>query len=208
MSTIELSNFEQAYRQSDPPWVIGRSQPAVIALESRGLISGPVLDIGCGEGEHTIMLTGLGYDVIGVDGSATAVERAKKNAARQGVAARFEVGDAMNLGTEQRFDTVLDSALFHVFGEQDRAAYAKSLHPVCRPGALVHVLALSDTQDAGGPRISAQAIRDAFDEGWKIEDLSPDVYRGIAGDEYAASLGVGADEPVDTAAWLARIRRL
>lgn len=206
--SIGQDQFEQAYQEGDPPWVIGRPQPALVELERRGLISGRVLDPGCGEGEHTILLTELGYDVLGVDGSGTAVGRARRKAAARGAAARFEVADALDLGSGPRFDTVVDSALLHVFGSEERRAYTRSLHAVCRPGALVHVLALSDAEDAGGPRLSAEQLRGSFGDGWVVESLEPDVYRGVAGEEYAARFGVAADEQVDTAAWLARVRRL
>ncbi|SDP56475.1 Methyltransferase domain-containing protein [Actinopolyspora xinjiangensis] len=207
-TSIARDHFERAYRDGDPLWVIGQPQPAVVELERRGWISGAVLDPGCGEGEHTILLTELGYDVLGVDGSETAVARARRNAAERGVAARFAVADAFGLGSEPRFDTVVDSALLHVFGAEERRAYTRALHAVCGPGAMVHVLALSDTEDAGGPRLSAEQVRDSFGDGWSVESLEPDIYRGIAGEEYAARLDVAADEAVDTAAWLARVRRL
>ncbi|MGJ7905058.1 SAM-dependent methyltransferase [Actinopolyspora sp. H202] len=207
-NSISGEHFEQTYREGNPPWVIGAPQPAVVELERQGWIGGSVLDPGCGEGEHTILLTELGYDVLGVDGSRTAVVRARDNAAERGVAARFEVADAFDLGTEPRFDTVVDSALLHVFGEVERRAYTRSLHAVCAPGAVVHVLALSDAEDAGGPRLSAEQVRDSFGAGWLVESLRPEVYRGVANEEYAARLGVSPNEQVDTAAWLARVRRI
>ncbi|PRC51693.1 SAM-dependent methyltransferase, partial [Mycobacterium sp. ITM-2017-0098] len=86
---------------------------AVVDLERAGLITGRVLDVGCGTGEHTILLAAAGYDVLGVDGAPTAVEQARRNAKAQGVNARFEVADALNLGSSTTYDTIVDSALFH-----------------------------------------------------------------------------------------------
>ncbi|SDK37013.1 Methyltransferase domain-containing protein [Actinopolyspora mzabensis] len=207
-TSISRDHFERAYQEGDPPWVIGGPQPAIVELERQGWIGGSVLDPGCGAGEHTILLTELGYEVLGVDRSRTAVSRARDNAAERGVAARFEVADAFDLGTEPRFDTVVDSALLHVFDETERRDYTRSLHAVCGPGAVVHVLALSDIEDAGGPRLSAEQVRGSFGAGWLVESLRPDVYRGIANEEYAARFDASPDEQVDTAAWLARVRRL
>ncbi len=207
-STVDLATFDSAYENRSAPWVIDQSQPAIVELERAGWIRGAVLDAGCGSGEHTIHLTELGYDVEGVDLSERALEQARANASARGVPARFAVADALDLGERPRYDTVLDSALFHVFGATDRPAYARSLHAACRPGAVVHVLALSNAQAATGPRISDTAIREAFGDGWDIEDLSPHRYRGIVRyAEDADRLGVALGEPADTAAWLARIRR-
>src|SRR5215212_7623119 len=152
--TPALSRFDEFYRTTTPPWVIGEPQPAVVELERAGLIRGAVLDVGCGTGEHTILLTRLGYDVLGIDFAPEAVEQARANAAEQGVDARFEVADAMNLGAEPGYQTIVDSALFHIFDDADRVRYVSSLHTAARPGALVHVLALSDAGRGFGPQVS------------------------------------------------------
>lgn len=202
------SRFDQAYRSGTPPWVIGESQPAIVALEQAGRITGNVIDIGCGAGEHTILLTRLGYDVVGVDFAPHAVEAARANAAAHGVDARFEVADALHLGAEPGYDTVLDSALFHVFDDGDRAAYVTSLHTACRPGGLVHVLALSDKGRGFGPSVSEATIRTAFGAGWELEALDVTTYRGVVGEMHSEALGLPVGTQVDEPAWLARARRL
>lgn len=204
---MQRSGFESAYLEGSPPWVIDAPQPQVVELERAGLISGAVLDPGCGTGEHTIMLAGRGYDVLGVDFAPKAIELARANAARRGVDARFEVADALRLGSEPRFDTVVDSALFHVFGPDDRLAYARSLHRVCRENAVVHVLALSDAGPGLGPQISDTAIREAFADGWNLEELRPSSYRVIVPPNVDQRLGLTVGEPADIIAWLARARR-
>ncbi|KGI67491.1 class I SAM-dependent methyltransferase [Mycolicibacterium rufum] len=205
--TPTLSRFDDFYKNQTPPWVIGEPQPAIVALERDGHLRGRVLDIGCGTGEHTILLTRLGYDVLGVDGAPTAVEQARRNAAAHGVDARFEVRDALDLGTTPTFDTVVDSALFHVFDADDRARYVRSLRGVTRPGALVAVLALSDEGRGFGPQVSEQDLRGAFGEGWSIEELSTTTYRGVVTDLHAEALGLEVGTRVDEPAWLLRARR-
>jgi len=201
------TQFDSAYEALSAPWIIGEPQPAIVDVERNGWITGAVLDAGCGMGEHTIHLARLGYDVLGIDFSPPAVERSRRNAARQGVSARFDVADALHLGDRPRFDTVVDSALFHVFGPAEREAYTRSLHAVCRPGALVHVLALSDVEPGLGPQISDSAIRDAFRDGWVLEDLRPSSYRVVVGPEDGPRLNLPVGEQADMIAWLARVRR-
>ncbi|VBA34820.1 hypothetical protein LAUMK13_00586 [Mycobacterium innocens] len=49
--------------------------------------------------------------MTGIDGSPSAIERARRNAERAGVTVDFQVADATRLdGFEGRFDTVVDSA--------------------------------------------------------------------------------------------------
>ena len=213
--------WNTVYDNDTAPWVIGEPQPAVLEIESAGLISGRVLDIGTGAGEHTIALAARGYDVLGVDLSPSAVEYARRNAADKAVpTARFQVVDAVRLGADPAaaaelgvFDTIVDSALFHVFRDEPdtRATYVRALHALCAPGGLVHLLALSDSEPGIGPRISDQLIRDSFGDGWKLEQLQPSRYRGrITGlvAEEARDLEVSDNSIVETAAWLARIRRV
>lgn len=206
-TTPTLSLFDDAYKSGTPPWVIGAPQPAVVELERAGGFAGRVLDVGCGAGEHTILLTRLGYDVLGVDYAPAAIEHARANAAAQGVDARFAVADAMNLDRDARYDTILDSALFHIFSPPDRARYVASLHAACRPGATVHVLALSDRGRGFGPQVSEADVRGAFGDGWLLESLEATTYRGVIGETHAESFGLPAGSIVDEPAWLARARR-
>ncbi|MGV9616431.1 class I SAM-dependent methyltransferase [Nocardia xishanensis] len=212
--------WNTVYDNDTAPWVIGEPQPAILALERDGWIRGRVLDPGTGAGEHTIALTKLGYDVLGVDLSPSAIAYAKRNAADKDVpGARFDVVDMLALADADDdrlgvFDTVVDSALFHVFGTETeaRAAYVRGLHRICKPGGLVHVLALSDTEPGFGPRISDSLIRESFaGEGWELEDLVPSTYRGRVTEvvaEEVARLGMPSEGLVDMVAWLARIRRV
>ncbi len=207
-TTSAISIFEEFYRSSTPPWVIGEPQPAIVELERAGLIKGKVLDIGCGTGDNTILLTRLGYDVLGIDFAPRAVEQARRNAEAEGVGARFEVADAMNLGHEPRYNTIVDSALFHIFDETDRPKYVASLHGACQPGGIVHVLALSDAGRGFGPSVSGEVIREAFADGWVLESLEPSTYGGIVTELHADALNLPVGTRLDEPAWLARARRV
>jgi SAM-dependent methyltransferase len=208
-STPSRTQFDEAYLSHTAPWVIGEPQPAIVTLERSEWIRGRVLDSGCGTGEHTIHLARHGYDVLGIDLSEHAIEQARANAIQRGVTARFEVADALQLERHQAYDTVVDSALFHIFEPADRARYVRSLHRACRPDGRVHVLALSDAGPGFGPQISDAVIREAFGDGWVLEDLQPTRYRGvILHDAHAAALGLPIGDLVDLPAWLARARRI
>ncbi|MGY2060432.1 class I SAM-dependent methyltransferase [Nocardia gipuzkoensis] len=211
-------SWDAEYDNDTAPWVIGKPQDAVVALERDGKIHGKVLDPGCGAGEHTILLSMLGYDVLGTDFSHSAVAQARRNAERKGVPqARFEVADALRFAENPHlvgaYDTVVDSALFHVFGEEPeaRAAYVRNLHAVCKPGAVVHILALSDAEPGVGPRISDTTIRESFGEGWEIEELRPTHYAvrfaEQIGEEFTTA-DTTSGEVVAIAAWAAQVRRL
>ncbi|WP_031469092.1 class I SAM-dependent methyltransferase [Sciscionella sediminilitoris] len=201
------SNFEAAYENGTAGWVIDQPQPAVLELDRAGLIRGAVLEPGAGTGEHTIALTERGHDILGIDFADSAITRARENAAAHGVPARFEVADALALTGPARYETVLDSALFHVFDGESGRAYAEALHRVCLPGALVHILALAEAEPRVGPQISQGTIRAAFGADWKIESIEQSSYRVSVSEKHWAETGLPVGI-LDRPAWLACIRHL
>src|SRR5246500_5960100 len=119
------------------PWDIGGPQPAVQQLVAYGAVRGEVLDPGTGPGYHAIHYASQGYSATGIDGSPTAIARAKRNAERAGVRVDFQVADATKLdGFEGRFDTVVDSAFYHVLMDDEAAQtrYRQGLHRAPKPG--------------------------------------------------------------------------
>ena len=173
--------FDEAYVGA-PPWDIGRPQPEFVKLVDSGRIKGAVLDVGCGTGEHVLLLKERGYDVMGIDGSPRAIERALSKARQRRLDARFEVADALDLSALNRtFDTVLDSGLFHVFPDDERARFLKSLASVLRPGGAYFMMCFSEHQPGNwGPRRVTQAeIRAAFRDGWRVESITPSMFETL-----------------------------
>jgi cyclopropane fatty-acyl-phospholipid synthase-like methyltransferase len=194
-------SWDQAYAGEIPaPWDIGRPQPAFVRLAERGMLSGQVLDAGCGTGEHVLLAAANGaVDPLGIDISSTAIARARLKAVERGLAARFEVGDALHLREiGSRADTVIDSGLFHVFSDDDRPRYVAGLSAALRPGGYLYVMCFSDRQPGhiGPRRVREEELRAAFADGWFIESITPDAFT-VNRDFYD-----GAAE-----AWLAIIRR-
>ncbi|HEV2779071.1 MAG TPA: class I SAM-dependent methyltransferase [Actinophytocola sp.] len=161
---------------SPPPWDIGRPQPAFLALAGRGALTGRVLDVGCGTGEHVLMCAGLGLDATGVDLAATALRIAADKARERGRTARFLRHDARRLADlGESFDTVLDCGLFHIFDGADRAAFVAGLRCVLPPGGRYFMLCISDREprDWGPHRITRDDITTAFARGWRVDSIEP-----------------------------------
>ena len=173
-----VDEFDAAYADV-PPWDIGRPQPAFLKLAEAGRLRGGVLDAGCGTGEHALMAGERGHAATGVDSAPTAIAIAQRKAAERGIEVRFLVHDALDLGSlGDRYDTVLDSGLFHVFDDHDRARYVDSLAAAMTPGAVYHLLCFSDREpgDWGPRRVSRPEIEESFAGGWRIEVLEPVVF--------------------------------
>jgi len=66
-----------------------------------------ILDIGCGTGRHAIELTKRGYSVVGVDLSASQLERARQKASMENLQINFQKHDARNLPFLREFDLAI-----------------------------------------------------------------------------------------------------
>ena len=197
--TTPATAWDESYQGSPAPWDIGRPQAPFVRLVESGLLSGRVLDVGCGTGEHVLLAAAHGADAMGVDLSGLAIEKAKAKAAERGLTARFEAADALHLERlGERFGTVIDSGLFHVFDDADRPRYVTSLAAVVEPGGTYYMMCFSDSQPGvwGPRRVREEEIRAAFADGWQIVSLTRDQF----------SVNPIQDTTV-TQAWLAVIRR-
>jgi cyclopropane fatty-acyl-phospholipid synthase-like methyltransferase len=195
-------SWDEAYRQNNVPWDIGRPQPAILRIAEWGGLVEPVLDSGCGSGEHALLAASMGLEVRAVDVSGEAIERARGKARQRGLAAEFVVGDVLALKEiprlEPPFRTVLDIGCFHTFANADRPLYADSLAAVTEPGAVLHLLCFSEhTPGTYGPRRVTQGeITSTFSRDWDVESIEPDTFT-------VTSLWPGPSP----SAWLARIVR-
>ncbi|MFW6136021.1 MAG: class I SAM-dependent methyltransferase, partial [Chloroflexota bacterium] len=66
-----------------------------------------ILDVGCGTGRHALELARRGYDVVGVDLSASMIDQGREVARAEGVDVTFTVGDARALPYDADFDVAL-----------------------------------------------------------------------------------------------------
>lgn len=197
-----MSAWDRHYAAPSPAvWDIGRPQPALARLAERGLLTGRVLDAGCGTGEHALLAAASGADAIGVDVSPLAIARARAKAAERRLPARFEVADVLDLsGLGLSVDTVIDSGLFHALDDAERPRYVTSLASVLAPGGSCFLLCFSDQQPGSfrlPRRIRQDELRAAFARGWNVADIVAARFdiKTVAGHESAL-------------AWLATITRL
>jgi cyclopropane fatty-acyl-phospholipid synthase-like methyltransferase len=171
--SVERGTFENLYA-GPAPWDIGRPQKPFTAMADR--VKGPILDAGCGTGENALYYADRGHRVVGIDFVEVAIRRARAKATQRGLAVEFLVKDATGLTSwKERFASVLDCGLFHVFSDDDRRRYVQGLAHVVEPGGHVYLLSFSDAEPGteGPRRVSQQELYDTFAEGWEVESVQP-----------------------------------
>lgn len=183
--TTPQEMFESAYRGeaadfqgARPPWSIGEPQPEIAALIAAGRVHGDVLDAGCGEAATALDLAARGFTTVGLDASPTAIELARAEAARRGLAnATFEVADISAFtGYDGRFGTIIDSTLFHSMPVELREGYQQSIVRASAPGASYFVLvfdAAGMPADSPVNAVTADELRDVVGKYWEIDEIRP-----------------------------------
>ena len=171
--SIDRDTFEEFYA-GPAPWDIDKPQKPFVAVAN--LVTSPVLDAGCGTGEHALFFAAHGHRVTGVDFVPEAIRRARRKAAERGLSVRFQVKDALTLGDwGEQFASVIDSGLFHVFSDDDRHRYVQGLARVVEPDGRLFLMCFSDEEpgEEGARRISRQELYEAFADGWEVESVQP-----------------------------------
>ena len=189
MSDESDFQFEATYRgESDrvgaggrPPWSLGEPQPELAALIEQGKFHGDVLDVGCGEAALSLYLAARGHTTVGLDTAPTAIELARREAAKQGLSsASFAVADISDFssyppGSEGRFGTIADSTLFHSIPVAARDGYQQAIVRAAAPGASYFVLVFDKAAIPEGPpfAVTAEELHDVVSKYWVIDEITP-----------------------------------
>lgn len=183
-STSEI-DWDSAYRgeagfDGPPPWNIGEPQPELAALIAEGHVRGEVLDAGCGYAELSLALAEQGYTVVGIELTPTAVAAAKKAAQDRGLDNATFVQDDISTftGFDGRFDTILDSTLFHSLPIAARDGYQRSVFAAAAPGASYFILvfargAFPPDLEQKPNEVDEAELRAAVGKYWTIDEVRP-----------------------------------
>ena len=171
---------EEAEFEGPPPWNIGEPQPELAALIAAGKFRSDVLDAGCGFAELSLALAAEGYTVVGIDLTPTAITAADKAAQERGLTnASFEQADITSFtGHDDRFNTVVDSTLFHSLPVDDRDGYLGSVHRAAAPGASYYVLvfakgAFPAEMETKPNEVDEDELRAAVSKYWEVDEIRP-----------------------------------
>jgi SAM-dependent methyltransferase len=179
----EVADWDSAYRgeagfAGPPPWNIGEPQPELAELIDCGRFRSDVLDAGCGYAELSLALAAQGYTVVGIDLAPTAVAAAIRAARERGLGSATFVQDDITTftGYDGRFNTIVDSTLFHSLPVDTRDAYLQSVHRAAAPGASLYMLvfatgAFPPDFEYKPNELTEPELREAVSRYWVIDEI-------------------------------------
>lgn len=166
------------YQSYEMPWDTGLPSTELGLRLAAGEIprGGRAVDLGCGTGTNVIYLAQWGFDVVGVDYSARALQLAqeKANLSKLGRAVRFVLGDSTrvrNIG--EPFDLLFDRGCFHSAREENLIGYLDTVEAFSKPGAFFVCLCgnTREKRKVGPPQVTERQIREELGSVFEIVDL-------------------------------------
>ena len=176
-------SWNDSYASGQLPWDTGQPEPLLVEfINAGGIKPARTLEIGAGTGTNAIWLAERGFDVLGIDVSPLAVERAHTKLKGRPLGCRFDTLDFLTASPpDGPFQFVFDRGCFHVFDEPgERQRFASQVAAVLEPGGLWLSL-IGSTEGAprevGPPRRSAGEVALAIEPALEIVELRSASFR-------------------------------
>jgi SAM-dependent methyltransferase len=170
------AHWDRQYRRAQLPWEPGRP-----STELRRVLAAwhvrpcPAIELGCGTGRNAVWLAEQGFEVLGVDVSPLAVQRAREHRTIPGTPVHFLAADLLDwwkLGGPYGF--VFDRGCYAAVRTFDRDGYLRTLEQVLQRGALGLLLMgnAGEPEDEDGPPVLVEAdVREDFEAQFEVLDL-------------------------------------
>jgi cyclopropane fatty-acyl-phospholipid synthase-like methyltransferase len=151
----EIERWE--LRFSAPGYLFGTAPNAFLKSKAallRAKAPGKALAIADGEGRNGVFMAEQGLDVVSMDSSAAAQEKARKLAAERGVTLRIERGDLKTWPWHPEEYDVVAGIFFQFLRPELRAATFAAMKRALKPGGLLLIEGYTPRQlqyKTGGP---------------------------------------------------------
>jgi cyclopropane fatty-acyl-phospholipid synthase-like methyltransferase len=169
--------WNERYLIGNLPWDTNEPDENLVQLlESKTMSPGQALEIGCGTGTNAIWLAQHGFEVLGVDISQSAIDRANQKITDHSLSCDFAVLDFLHDNhLPGLYDFVFDRGCFHSFDQEaDRSLFARRVSHVLKTGGIwASVIGSTEgaPRETGPPRRSAAEVVKAIEPFLEIMEL-------------------------------------
>ncbi len=134
---VDLASRKKKTIESTVKWI----------LDKAGKSNLKILDLGCGPGLYSQLLTKKGHQVTGVDFSEHSIKYAKKTAKENNLEIDYRQQNYLELEDHEKYDLViLIFTDFGVLSPDDRAILLSNIHRALKPGGFFLFDVLNDNQ--------------------------------------------------------------
>lgn len=161
-SEQQLKDAYSRMEMPSQPWTRGTANEIDFILKTVPLENGSkILDLGCGQGRHSIELAKRGFiNVTGVDFAERNIDSAKRTAVAEGAYCNFINGDARSFSTGKDFKYNCVLCLYDVIGsfrdESENGRILKNIKQLLAPGgrAVISVMNMEMTRHVATNKVS------------------------------------------------------
>jgi ubiquinone/menaquinone biosynthesis C-methylase UbiE len=130
--------------------------------KDRGNIN--LLEVGCGPGANIWFMAREGFNVSGIDGSETAIEKAKERLLKENLKAELIVGDIIKLPFKnQEFHGIIDNECLHCNSETNTLVILSEINRVLKKDGLFYSRTFSSKMFIG---------KDINENGFEFSNIS------------------------------------
>lgn len=141
--------WQERFATGQTGWDRGGAGPQLLAwLEAGELQPCRIAVPGCGSGWEVALLAQRGFDVVGIDYTAAAVERTRARCAALGVPAQVVQADVLAYRPQAPFDAVYEQTCLCALHPDHWVRYAQQLQQFARPGGVLWALFLQSVRAA------------------------------------------------------------
>jgi SAM-dependent methyltransferase len=197
MTTEE--RYQKRYESGDTPWDIGKPDFNLIQTVTTVAIEPcKALDIGCGTGDNSIWLSQKTFQVIGIDTSEIAIQKAIEKASKTNVKCTFIMIDFLTNKIEGApFGFAFDRGCFHSFNsDEERKSFAENVAAhLKKDGLWLSLVGNADEQrhGPGPPQRTARDIVNSVESCFEILSLVSSYF--------------GSNRPNPPKAWVCLMRK-
>jgi cyclopropane fatty-acyl-phospholipid synthase-like methyltransferase len=161
-------------------WNRGKPHSGLVEIVDNGeLEAGRVLVPGCGMGYDAVFLAERGHEVVGIDFSVNAIEKAQLKGNAKGKlkgSLKFAVEDIYDLpkSYHNAFDCVVEIGNFQAMSVKERRHYVKVIKWALRREGRCVVICKKYPPLTPGPKgVKKASLRGYFSDGFEVEKIEP-----------------------------------
>lgn len=154
-------DWDESYQNNETPWDRGEPAPPLVEYLDSNSVVGRILVPGCGLGYDARLLASKGCDVLGVDLSETAINRARKFNIPDLGSVDYQVSDFLDAKSglvESSFDYVFEHTCFCAIDPSQRLNYVESVHGLLKPGGHILAILFTNLVNPDGPPFPTSRI--------------------------------------------------